>query len=119
MEKPQSVYITSDNITTVAALNKGTSRCKGVMQALRLLFWLSAIFNFHIKALHISGSLHCMADSISRLGEPIHWDNFHRLHNVLLRQYDFEDYLHHMSEASLFHCLQVHSAVIGEQSCKR
>lgn len=111
------VYITSDNFCTVSALRKGTSKSKTIMQALRLLFWLSAIFNFHIKPVHVSGSLHCLADSISRLEERVHWENFHKMHNVL-QYYDSADYTYHMSQGSLLHILQAHSKAVGVQSCR-
>lgn len=101
------VYITSDNMTTVRAINKGTSRSPVIMQALRLLFWLASSFNFHLKAIHVSGQMHCLADSVSRLDNKVHWINFHKLHPIL-HYYSIEQYMCHMSQASLVHILQAY-----------
>jgi len=46
------IFLYSDNSATVHCINKGPSRNKTLMTALRHLFWLSAIFNFHITAHH-------------------------------------------------------------------
>ncbi|VDI50863.1 Hypothetical predicted protein [Mytilus galloprovincialis] len=67
------VVIFSDNMTTVACLNKCTSRSKILMSYLRDLFWLSATYNFHITAVHVPGkvpllpfsSLSCQALKLS------------------------------------------------------
>lgn len=67
------VYINSDNKTTVSALNKGTCRNKVVMEALRVLFWLSATFNFKIKSLFVPTSRNLVADCISRLHTRRFW----------------------------------------------
>jgi len=63
------IYIYCDNTTAVALLNKGTTRNPFVMQYLRLLFWLSAVYNFRLKVCHIPGALNSTADAISRLHE--------------------------------------------------
>ena len=44
------IYLQSDNITAVAAINKGICRNPFIMGCLRQLFWLSACYNFHISA---------------------------------------------------------------------
>ena len=64
------VYVFSDNMTTVAGINKGTSKNSVVMTALRFLFWQSATYNFHLKAIHIPGKNNVKADVVSRLHEP-------------------------------------------------
>lgn len=67
------ICIQSDNMVTVATINKGTSRNPFLMACMRLMFWLSATYNFHIKARHIPGLSNMVADSISRLHEPLKW----------------------------------------------
>ena len=64
------IYIQSDNVTAVAAINKGTSRNPFIMACLRQLFWLSAIYNFHVSARFLPGVSNMVADDISRLHEP-------------------------------------------------
>ena len=64
------IIIYTDSMTAMSIINKGTSRNKLVMAALRELFWLSAIFNFEIKAAFIPGSSNTLSDTISRLLEP-------------------------------------------------
>ena len=49
------IYIHSDNVTAVSAINKGTSRNPFVMACLRHLFWLSATYNFHVSAKFLAG----------------------------------------------------------------
>ncbi|CAG2204568.1 unnamed protein product [Mytilus edulis] len=50
------VFIYCDNASTVACINKCTSRNKLLMSFLRELFWLSAANNFHLVAIHLPGS---------------------------------------------------------------
>ena len=63
------IYIQSDNMTTVAAINRGTSRNPFLMSCLKVMFWLSACFNFHITAKFIPGGSNTVADDISRAHE--------------------------------------------------
>ena len=63
----KKVIIYSDNSVTVASINKGTARNKTIMRGLRSLFWLSAIFNFHLVARFIPGISNTVADSASRV----------------------------------------------------
>ena len=42
------------------------------MQELRELFWLSAMYNFHITAIYLEGFRNTTADAISRLHERGH-----------------------------------------------
>lgn len=65
----QRVVIHSDNQAAVHIINKGTTANPTVMQALRALFWLSALYNFHITAVYLEGVNNTLADSISRLHE--------------------------------------------------
>ena len=64
------IFIQSDNMCTVHTINRGTSRNPFLMACLRVLFWLSATFNFHITARFIPGLTNTLADGISRLHEP-------------------------------------------------
>ena len=57
------IYILSDNTTAVSVINRGTTRHPVVMEGMRCLFWLSAKFNFHLKARHIAGVKNVAADS--------------------------------------------------------
>lgn len=93
------IYIQSDNVTTVATINRGTSRNPFIMGCLRVLFWLSAQYNFHITAHFIRGLANTVADNISRIHEP---KRFHQLlpfiHPTPLEL--------HMSQTSLFFFLR-------------
>ena len=64
-----SVYLYSDNKCTVSIINKCASRNVKVMESLRQMFWLSADYNFHVKAVYIPGENHILADTVSRLHE--------------------------------------------------
>lgn len=88
------IYIQSDNVTSVATINRGTSRDPFVMSCLRTLFWLSAQYNFHITAKYIPGLINFVADSISRAHEPGRFGRF--LPYVFPSQLSF-----HMSQESL------------------
>lgn len=61
------VIVSSDNTTTVSAINKGSSASPIIMRMLRSLFWLSATHNFHLTAVHVPGVLNDLADAGSRL----------------------------------------------------
>ena len=64
------VFVHCDNICAVATLNKGMSHNPIVMASLLRIFWLSAIYNFRLKAVYYPGSHDIVADRISRLHEP-------------------------------------------------
>ena len=66
-----------DNTAAVAMLNKGTTRHPVMMQLLRMLFWLSAIHIFRLKAFHIPGAENFVADHASRLHETRHFCSFY------------------------------------------
>ena len=66
----KQVVVHSDNTVTVASLNKCTSRNKVIMKCLRSLFWLSAMYNFHLTSHFIPGVFNLAADSASRLHLP-------------------------------------------------
>lgn len=88
------IYIHSDNVTTVATINRGTSRNPFLMACLRVLFWLSAQYNFHITARFLRGLSNTVADGISRLHEPFKWNQV--VPYLLPSPLEF-----HMSETSL------------------
>ena len=68
--RDKRVFIHSDNVTAVSAINRGTSRNPFVMACLRQLFLLSATYNFHVSARFLPGLPNTVADDISRLHEP-------------------------------------------------
>jgi hypothetical protein len=63
------VIIHTDSTTTKAILNKGRSKNAFINGCLRRLFWLSARFNFTVRAIHIPGQINVIPDTISRLHE--------------------------------------------------
>ena len=68
------VYVYSDNKCAVALINKGTAKDAFVMDSLRRVFWLSAIWNFKLVATYYPGRQNVVADACSRLHEPGAWD---------------------------------------------
>ena len=56
----------SDNLSVVTALNKQSSRCKGVMSLLRPLVLKLLLHNISFISLHIPGKLNVLSDLISR-----------------------------------------------------
>ena len=68
-------------MTTVSGVNRGTTRSPLIMTLIRYMFWLSAVYNFRIVALHVPGSDNVIADKISRLHEPY---SQHYLYDLLV-----------------------------------
>jgi hypothetical protein len=64
------VFVYSDNQAAVHIINKGTAKDSFVMDSLRRVFWLSAVWNFKLKALYYPGNQNILADAASRLQEP-------------------------------------------------
>jgi hypothetical protein len=60
------VIVQTDNIATMYAINKGTTKIRDAMTWLRELFALSVEFDFHITAQHIPGINNTLADLLSR-----------------------------------------------------
>lgn len=60
------IVVESDNVTTVAAICKGSSKSPIIMALLRSMFWLSATHNFHITAKWVKGTFNELADAGSR-----------------------------------------------------
>ena len=95
------VIVFCDNQAAVAMINKGSTASPLMMTYLRLLFWLSASFNFRITAKYLPGKDNCVADCISRLHEPqmmLRWAQWllhssiqspimHLLHNMSYNMY--------------------------------
>ena len=64
------VIIHCDSQSAVGIINKGSIPVASIMQYLRRLFWLSAIFNFRITAPYIPGHDNLIANAISCLHDP-------------------------------------------------
>ncbi len=62
-------------------INKGSAKHPLVMESLRRVFWLSAMYNFRMRAVYYPGRFNVLADSVSRLHEPNAWE---RLMNSIL-----------------------------------
>lgn len=97
----KTVNVFSDNTCSVHVVNKGSSKNKFIMGFLRELFWLSAIYNFDLKAHYIPGEFNILADSISRLHENKMWgvaeeNLFYKQHILLPNSLRF-----HMSKESI------------------
>ena len=67
----KKIIVYFDNTATVSAINRGSSSNCEIMKFLRSLFWLSAIFNFHLTAKIIPGVCNIAGDSASRLHLPL------------------------------------------------
>ena len=61
------VRVLSDNMATVAALNKSTSRSVSLMPCIREIFWICVKFNITVSCVHIPGKFNTLADRISWL----------------------------------------------------
>ena len=61
--KNKKVFIHTDNVAACAIINKGTCRNRTVMDSLRLIFWLPAIFNFRHKYVNYPGDGNKQASS--------------------------------------------------------
>ena len=64
-----NVIVRSDNMTAVAAVNKGTTRSKPLMRVIRPLFWLSVVRGFVMRCEFVPGVVNILADGMSRLHE--------------------------------------------------
>lgn len=67
----------SDNLQVVHSVNKGSSTNAFCMEVLRYVFWVSVVYNFHLKCKHVPGSENKLADRLSRVNYegPIFQDN--------------------------------------------
>lgn len=64
------IYVHSDNLAAVSIINRGSCKNPIVMASLQRVFWLSAQFNFRIRAVFYPGYRNTLADCVSRLHEP-------------------------------------------------
>lgn len=65
----KKVFVHCDNQAACAIINKGSCRNETVMNSLRRVFWLSAVYNFRLKAIYYRGVSNVIADAASRLHE--------------------------------------------------
>lgn len=82
------VFIHCDNTCAVATLNKGMSKNPIVMASLRRIFWLSAVYNFRLKAVYYPGVNNKIADAVSRLHEP---NGFNKLMSAIYLPYSYNN----------------------------
>lgn len=104
----RTLYIYCDNTCAVSIINKCTCRNETLMQAIRSMFWLSAKYNFSVKAVYMPGCKHIIADTVSRLHEPgnfLYWETLindwyacHQKYNNALVSFNL---LNHMTLASM------------------
>lgn len=76
MLQNKRVIIYTDNMTAKSVINKMSSKNPVVMLYVRFLFFMQALCNFSVYAIHYPGVQNTLADSISRLHEE------HRLSQV-------------------------------------
>lgn len=65
----RKVFVHTDSMTASYIINKGSCKNPVVMKSLRRIFWLSAVYNFRIKAVYYKGIYNTLADAVSRLHE--------------------------------------------------
>lgn len=90
------IFINTDNMVAVAAINKAKCQSLEVLQAVKFLSWLSVLFNFELTAYHIAGAKNVYADQASRLADPSVCNTFLVDNNVSL-----DDICNHMSYRSM------------------
>ena len=102
----KTIHVFCDNTAAVAMLNKGTTHNSTMMCYLRLLFWLSAVFNFRVQAFHVPGRDNVMADHISRLHDVDHfWACLDLLQTFLTYPVALVSALDHMSLRCYYYLL--------------
>ena len=87
------IVLYTDSTCAMFMINNGTSRNSIAMQLLRVLFWLSAIFNFKLTARHIQGKNNIASDYISRLDANLDWPA--RLASYHLDTHVFSQHMSH------------------------
>lgn len=75
----RKVFVHTDNQAAACIINKGTCRNSVVMKALRRIFWLSAVYNFRLRAVYYPGRNNELADAVSRLHESKGLNRLNRL----------------------------------------
>jgi hypothetical protein len=61
------ILVRSDNVATVSAVNKGSSRNPEMLSIMQQIFWLSVKHEFRLSASIIPGKINVLSDLISRL----------------------------------------------------
>ena len=64
--KGKKIVVLCDNLSSRLALNKGATRCQFMQACLREICYLSAIFEFEIRAQHIPGVSNRLPNLLSR-----------------------------------------------------
>lgn len=106
------VFLYTDNQCAVSILNKCSCKNETLMQCMKDMFWVSAKYNFVVKAIYMQGCLQVIPDAISRLHEHSGLLRVHKLindwymcHVLVENMFDFFNLLNHMSMHSMFHLL--------------
>jgi hypothetical protein len=68
------IVILCDNLSTCIAINSGKAKCPFLQKYIREICFISAVYEFEIKAQHISSSENRLADHLSRFEQG----EFHR-----------------------------------------
>ena len=63
----QHIKVRTDNMASVYAINKGSSRSENLQEIVRQLFWLSVKYKFRLSASHLAGTLNIASDRVSRM----------------------------------------------------
>ena len=69
--KGKTILARCDNVAVVAIVNSGTSKNPQAMNLIRCLSFLSAIWEFRVRATHLSGIQNTLADALSRDNLPL------------------------------------------------
>ena len=67
------IKVHTDKQAACAIINRGTAHSSFVIDSLRGVFWLSAIYNFKISAVYYPGDHNVIADAVSHIHEPAAW----------------------------------------------
>ena len=62
----QSILVHCDNSSVVDVWHKGSSRLPCIMGLVRVLYFIAAMYEFHVSVHHIPGTNNAIADSLSR-----------------------------------------------------
>jgi hypothetical protein len=65
----QHVVVRSDNMSTIASINKGSSRSIDMLKLVQEMFWCSVRYSFKLSAVHLPGKLNIVSDRISRMAD--------------------------------------------------
>ena len=109
----QHIIVYSDNMATVHMINKGSTKNTVVMDWLRHLFWLSAVYNFHLNARHVKGVDNGVSDFLSRLvhSKPNIWKVF------IVSQGLDTNIDEHLSHCTLNYLLQSRNGKTSDSNC--